>query len=158
MIRKTTYSETETIEFGQQLAQYLKNGDLIAFWGDLGSGKTHFTKGVCKGLNSDDEITSPSFTLINEYNGKFPIYHFDFYRIESENEIFGLGYEEYFYNDGICLVEWADRITKFLPENRIDIHLKAFFEPEQENVRDIRIEFIGEQIQNRNWDDLSTII
>lgn len=149
IFHKTTFSEAETILLGAQLAQLLDRGDIVAFWGELGSGKTCLIKGVCQGLNIDDEVTSPSFTIINEYTNRFPIYHFDFFRINSEAEIYGLGYEEYFYGTGICLIEWADRVINFLPTNRIDIYLKGFFEKGQENVREIKIEILGNQMQQR---------
>lgn len=150
-----THCEIETIALGAKLAKYLKKGDFIAYWGDLGSGKTHFSKGVCKGLGSVDEVTSPTFTLINEYQAEIPIYHFDFYRIISQDEIFNLGYEEYFYGSGICLIEWADRISNFLPSTRIDVYLKGFYKQQTENEREIKIALIGAKIKDRDWEGFS---
>lgn len=144
--------ETETISWGQKLSQFLEPGDVIGFFGDLGSGKTRTIQGICQGLACNGDVNSPTFTIINEYQGKFPVYHFDFYRIESEREIFDLGYEEYFYNDGICLIEWAERVESLLPPNHIEIHLKGFFQPGQENLREIYFKPVGQKMLKRNWD------
>ena len=152
--QKDTFSENETIILGTKIARFLTTGDVIALFGELGSGKTCIIKGICQGLAVKEDVTSPTFTIINEYINKFPIYHFDFYRINSDDEIYGLGYEEYFYGSGICLIEWADRIEKFLPSNRIEIHLKNIFEEGKENIREIKIRILGKQIQQRNWTQL----
>lgn len=146
-----SYSEQETIIWGGEIAQLVRPGDVIGFFGDLGSGKTRTIQGICQGLGCGEEVTSPTFTIINEYKGKYPVYHWDLYRIESEQEIFDLGYEEYFYSDGICLIEWAERILSFLPENHIEIFLKAFFQPGQENLREIIFKPVGPKMQQRNW-------
>ena len=154
--RFLSYNENETISWGKKLSQFLEPGDVIGFFGDLGSGKTRTIQGICQGLACGGEVSSPTFTIINEYQGKFPIYHFDFYRIESETEIFDLGYEEYFYNEGICLIEWAERVRLLLPPNHIEIYLKGFFQPGQENLREIYFKPIGQKMLDRNW-DLTTI-
>ncbi|MEE4312693.1 MAG: tRNA (adenosine(37)-N6)-threonylcarbamoyltransferase complex ATPase subunit type 1 TsaE [candidate division KSB1 bacterium] len=154
-LRTLTHRESETRTIGKRMAALLEKGDNIAFIGELGSGKTCFIKGICEGLGVEDYVTSPTFTLINEYRGVFPVYHFDFYRIKSEEEIFGLGYEEYFYGDGICLIEWADRITAFLNQNRIEIHMKDMFETMDENTREITLMPVGEQMIHRPWSELS---
>ena len=143
--------ESETFRWGQRLSQFLEPGDVIGFFGDLGSGKTRTIQGICNGLACDHDVSSPTFTIINEYQGKFPIYHFDFYRIESVGEIFDLGYEEYFYNEGICLIEWAERVQSLLPPNHIEIHLKGFFQPGKENLREINFKPIGQMMLERNW-------
>lgn len=137
-----SHSETETITWGEKLSRALKPGDVVALFGDLGSGKTRTVQGICQGLGCRDQVSSPTFTLINEYSGTLPVYHFDLYRIESESEIYGLGYEEYFNGDGVCLIEWAERITSLLPDNCIKIYLHGSFEPGQENIRTIRVEGI----------------
>jgi len=147
----TTNSESETIRLGNNFARLLTAGDVIAFYGELGSGKTCFIRGICQGLNVKENITSPTFTLINEYNNSFPVYHFDFYRIFSADEVYGLGYEEYFYSCGICLVEWADRIADFLPADRIEVHLNNIFEEGKENIRDIQICIKGKKMIQREW-------
>lgn len=149
--RFISYNEIETITWGQKLSQFLEPGDVIGFFGDLGSGKTRTIQGICQGLGCGDQVTSPTFTIINEYHGKYPVHHFDLYRIESEQEIFDLGYEEYFYNDGICLIEWAERAQLLLPANHIEIQLKGFFQPGQERLREINFKPVGQKMQQRHW-------
>lgn len=140
--RFISHSEAETMAWGEKLSCALKPGDVVAFYGDLGSGKTRTVQGICQGLGCRDQVSSPTFTLINEYNGAMPVYHFDLYRIESEIEIYDLGYEDYFNGDGVCLIEWAERITSLLPNDCIKIFLHGSFEPGQENIRTIRVEGI----------------
>ncbi len=132
-----TNSPEETLRVGEKFAGRLKPGSVVALIGDLGSGKTTFIKGVCRGLNVVEESTSPTFTLINEYTGKFPVYHFDFYRIEKASEIYEIGSDEYFYDSGVCLIEWADKVIDFLPKNRIEIYLKNCYREGLENTRKI---------------------
>lgn len=132
-------SPQETVRAGEELAQTLLPGDNATIFGDLGSGKTVLIKGLCRGLGVVEEVTSPTFILIHEYSGRVPVYHFDFYRIEKPEEILELGLDEYFNGDGICLVEWADRIIEFLPKKRIEIHLKNYFNKGWENKREILI-------------------
>ncbi|MEI8175702.1 MAG: tRNA (adenosine(37)-N6)-threonylcarbamoyltransferase complex ATPase subunit type 1 TsaE [Candidatus Omnitrophota bacterium] len=117
MTTYTTNSRDETIALGERLAGELKAGDLLALVGDLGSGKTTFVKGVAKGLGitSYRYVNSPTFVLIKEYHGRVPIYHFDVYRLDSACGLDSLGLEEYFYGNGVCLVEWADKIPDRLP-------------------------------------------
>ncbi|MDW7678964.1 MAG: tRNA (adenosine(37)-N6)-threonylcarbamoyltransferase complex ATPase subunit type 1 TsaE [bacterium] len=147
--QQTTNSEQETIKLGENLSRYLMPGDVVALLGELGSGKTCLVRGICKGLECADQVTSPTFTLINEYRGRFPVYHFDFYRLESEQEIFDLGYEEYFFGDGICLVEWAERALPLLPQNYIEIRLRSFFEPGRQNCRELSLTIHGKEMQKR---------
>ncbi len=146
-----TKSVTETLELGEKLSELLFPGDVVAMFGELGSGKTCLVRGICQGLNCADEVSSPTFTIINEYPGKYPVYHFDFYRIDSPQEIYDLGYEEYFYGDGVCLVEWSERASHLLPENRIEINLKGFFDSGRENERIFKILPIGDKIRRRSW-------
>lgn len=129
----------ETKHIAGQFAQTLKAGDVAAFFGELGSGKTTFIAGICEALAVKGDVTSPTFTLIHEYSGRLPIYHFDFYRIEHAQDIWQLGWEDYFYGDGLCLIEWADRILDFLPPKRIEIHLRNRFDLGAPNRRDIQI-------------------
>lgn len=111
--------------FGRKLAEKLKPGAVVALEGDLGTGKTTLTKAIAKGLGIEDHITSPTFTIIQEYHeGRLPLYHFDVYRLDEEEEFHELGYEEYFYGDGVCVVEWADKVREFLPADRIYISLE----------------------------------
>ncbi len=120
-------SPKETRRIAATLAKNLKGGSVVALFGELGSGKTTFVKGMCRALNVRDDVTSPTFTLIQEYSGTIPIYHFDFYRIEEPAEMLQLGCEEYFYGDGICLIEWPERIIDYLPENRTEVRLTHRF-------------------------------
>ncbi|MDD4362882.1 MAG: tRNA (adenosine(37)-N6)-threonylcarbamoyltransferase complex ATPase subunit type 1 TsaE [Atribacterota bacterium] len=114
----------ETGELGEKIGKLLRPGNIIALNGQLGAGKTCLIKGIAKGLKSDNDVTSPSFSLINEYIGDYPIYHFDFYRINNPEEIETLGYEEYFYGTGVTLIEWAEKIEKYLPDELVLIDIK----------------------------------
>lgn len=110
-------NENDTRCFGEKLAKQLKKGDVLALAGDLGTGKTTLTKYIAKGLGIDSEITSPTFTIVQEYKtGSLPLYHFDVYRLGGAEEMYDMGYEEYFYGDGVCIVEWADLISEIIPE------------------------------------------
>ncbi|MFQ5604786.1 MAG: tRNA (adenosine(37)-N6)-threonylcarbamoyltransferase complex ATPase subunit type 1 TsaE [bacterium] len=131
-------SAEETLSLGEQLAATLTPGSVVALFGDLGSGKTTFIKGVCAGLQVEDEATSPTFTLIHEYQGQLPVYHFDFYRIQTASEILELGCDEYFYGRGICLIEWADRAVEFLPAKRFEVWLQHETHKGAESCRIIR--------------------
>jgi tRNA threonylcarbamoyladenosine biosynthesis protein TsaE len=107
---------SETIAFARDLASRLRPGTIIALNGDLGSGKTQFVKGLASGIGFGGEVTSPTFTLIHEYvGGRLPIYHFDFYRLENEDEALRLGLEEYLQGNGICVIEWAGKFRGLLP-------------------------------------------
>ncbi|MDE3058609.1 MAG: tRNA (adenosine(37)-N6)-threonylcarbamoyltransferase complex ATPase subunit type 1 TsaE [Bacteroidota bacterium] len=119
-----THTEEETIAAAEHFSRRLLDGDVVALRGDLGSGKTQFAKGVCRGLGIREHVTSPTFTIVNEYNGgKFPVYHFDFYRLRSLNELNEIGYDEYINDEGVCLLEWADMIEEKLPVRRYDVQL-----------------------------------
>ena len=131
-----TLSPEETRKLGEKISQGIYPGQVVALFGPLGSGKTCLTQGICSGLGVKDFVVSPSFVLINEYQGKYKVYHIDLFRLEKLSEIINLGYEEYFYGDGICIVEWAEKASALLPEKRMDIHLKILSESE----REIRIE------------------
>ena len=119
-------SEDETKALGRALARELDPGDVLALYGDLGAGKTVLTKGIGRALGvSEDRINSPTFTLLNEYaSAGIPLYHFDAYRIESPEEFFDLGYEDYFFGEGICVVEWADKVEQLLPDSAIRLRLE----------------------------------
>jgi tRNA threonylcarbamoyladenosine biosynthesis protein TsaE len=116
-------SPEETITLGQRIAAQLLPNDVIALYGDLAAGKTTLTKGVCLFLHSDQPATSPTFTLINEYAGDLPVFHFDCYRIKNPDEMIMLGFEEYLEKDGIVLIEWPEQISVHIPENSIKIYL-----------------------------------
>ena len=110
-------NEEETRAFGLELGASLRKGDIVALIGDLGTGKTALTKYIAEGLGIQEVITSPTFTIVQEYRqGRLPLYHFDVYRIGDPEEMYELGYEEYFYGDGVCVIEWADLIEELLPE------------------------------------------
>ena len=112
-------SSEETYTLGKKLGELLQPSMVICLSGDLGAGKTHFTKGIATGLGIDDYITSPTYTLINEYPGEKPLYHFDVYRLEGSDELNELGYQEYFYGKGVTVIEWADIIMEALPKERL---------------------------------------
>ena len=119
-------SPPETIRIGKTIGSSLQAGDVVALMGELGAGKTQFIKGLAQGVGVGKSayVSSPSFTLINEYKGEIPFYHIDLYRLEEEKEAEELGLEEYFYGDGITAIEWADRIPSLLPGEllRVNIH------------------------------------
>lgn len=117
-------SEAETAEFGRTIAGVLQPGMTIALVGDLGAGKTRFVRAVCAGLGIDEaDVTSPTFVLIQEYDGRWPVYHFDTYRLRDLDEFLELGPEEYFDSDGICMVEWADRVAEALPADHLRVEI-----------------------------------
>ncbi len=118
-------NEKDTEKFGLSLAKSLKAGDVVALIGDLGTGKTALTSYIAKGLDIKRRISSPTFTIVKEYEeGRLPLYHFDVYRVFDEDELFNIGIEEYFYGKGVCLIEWADLIMNILPENTKYIYLE----------------------------------
>ena len=117
-------NEQETKSLGKKLAKYMKKGDIIVLSGELGSGKTKFVEGFLSFYNLQDEISSPTFTIVNEYiNENTSIFHFDVYRLSDSSEFYAIGGEEYF-EKGICLIEWGELISDILPKNRIDIKFK----------------------------------
>jgi len=116
--------EDATKKFGFALAQELKAGDVIALSGDLGTGKTALAKYIAEAFGVKEDVTSPTFTIIKEYkSGKLPLYHFDVYRLSCEEEVYELGFEEYFYGDGVCIIEWADKIKNMLPKGSTFIQI-----------------------------------
>jgi tRNA threonylcarbamoyladenosine biosynthesis protein TsaE len=122
-IKLVTKNLSETLKFGQQLARRLKKGDIVALSGDLGAGKTSLTQGIARGLGVKGYISSPSFKLINEYKGSVPVFHFDLWRLKNITEVEDLGYRDYFYNDGITIIEWAEKIKPLLPEEYWQVDL-----------------------------------
>lgn len=121
----TTGSAAETMSLGRRLAGQLRAGSVVAFRGELGSGKTTMIKGVCAGLGVTETVKSPSFVIVTEYAGRLPIFHLDLYRIGSEPEVEGLGLEEYFEAGGVCLVEWAERCESRLPPDAVRVELES---------------------------------
>lgn len=119
----TSHSASETRAIGKSLAKEVSCGTVVALTGELGSGKTCLIQGICNGLNVRQHVTSPTFTIINEYQGRLPVFHIDLYRLGVLQEIEQTGFEEYLFGSGVCLIEWADKVTPLLPEHRIDIRL-----------------------------------
>ncbi len=120
-----SFSPQQTESIGFELGQKAKAGDIYCLSGDLGVGKTVFTRGFAKGLGVEEEyITSPTFTIINEYDGRLNLYHFDVYRIGSIEEMDDTGYEEYFFGDGVCLIEWAELIEEIIPPEAVWINIE----------------------------------
>jgi len=145
---KTTEAEIisesveETVRIGQALGRLLEPGDVVALIGPLGAGKTCLTRGVAQGIGADpDTVTSPTFVLINEYQGTIPLYHFDAYRLNGAADMYALGSDEYFSGNGACLIEWADRVIGCLPEE----HLRVVIEVTGRSTRRIRLDARGKR-------------
>ena len=136
-----THSPEETQEIGVKIGGQLNPGDVVALIGDLGVGKTCLTQGIARGAGvyQDQTVNSPSYILINEYEGKIPVYHIDLYRLEQLEDIIALGLEEYLEGDGICVIEWADRMGELLPENHIQVKITG----EDEFTRAIEVAHVG---------------
>lgn len=137
----TTHSEEETIEIAENFESEKFPNMIICLNGELGSGKTLFTKGIATALGIHDNITSPTFTIIKEYDGELPLYHMDVYRLDGNTE--GVGIEEYFTKGGVVVIEWADTIKDILPEERLDIKIKVI----DENKRLLIITPYGKQYE-----------
>lgn len=116
MVVYESYSYEDTMRIASELAKTLRGGEFIAMYGDLGAGKTAFVQGLAKALGITQHVTSPTFTIVNEYEGRLPLYHFDVYRIADPDEMYEIGFEEYVYSDGVCVVEWAELIEELFPE------------------------------------------
>ena len=133
-----SYSENDTKQFAKSFASKLNNGDILVLSGDLGSGKTKFTEGFLSYFDLEDEISSPTFTIVNEYKkNDTNIYHFDVYRLEDSSEFYAIGGEEYFEN-GICIIEWGELIEDALPKNYIKISFSRNYENENSRILDIQ--------------------
>ncbi len=139
----TTNSPDETLELGARLARELASGDLVALIGELGAGKTMFTKGIAKGMGVGeyDYVNSPSFVVMKEYPGKKPLYHFDIYRLEEKSFCETLDYEEYFYGDGVTVVEWADKVADILPEEYLEVRISYLDEEKR------KLEFVAHGVR-----------
>ncbi len=146
MIRFISKCEQDTIEFASKFASKLEKNDIVLLSGELGSGKTKFVQGVLKYFGLENEISSPTFTIVNEYNSeKVNIYHFDVYRLADVDEFYAMGGEEYF-TQGICLIEWGEMIESILPPDYIKITFKK--NEENEEYRELQIEPFGEKYIN----------
>ena len=119
-----SHSAEETEEIGVQLGRELHGGSVVAYRGGLGMGKTAFTRGLARGLGCRGRVTSPTFTIVNEYNGPTPLFHFDMYRLEDEEALFDIGWEDYLERGGVCAVEWSENVTDALPEDSIFVTIQ----------------------------------
>lgn len=131
-----SHSTQETEAIGEELAQKLRGGDVLAFTGSLGMGKTAFTRGLARGLGCRGRVTSPTFTIVNEYEGRTPLFHFDMYRLGSSDELFDIGWDDYLARNGVCAVEWSEQAAGALPEDAILVDIAR---GEGENDRIITI-------------------
>lgn len=127
-------NEEETKKFGEKLCEKLTAGSIVALTGDLGTGKTTLTKAIATGLGVTDVITSPTFNIVKQYDsGRLSLYHFDVYRIGDVDEMYEIGYEEYFFGDGVCVIEWADLIEEIIPDDAVRIEIE-YGEKEGERI------------------------
>ncbi|BDR70788.1 tRNA (adenosine(37)-N6)-threonylcarbamoyltransferase complex ATPase subunit type 1 TsaE [Clostridium tetani] len=117
----TVNSVDETISIGEQIGKLAHAGDIICLEGDLGTGKTHLTKGIAKGLGIHNTITSPTFNIVNEYEGRLKFYHFDVYRVNDPDEIYAIGFDEYIFSDAVTVIEWSNYIKELIPEEYMNI-------------------------------------
>lgn len=137
-------SPEQTEKIGDVIGQALGYGDVICLSGDLGVGKTAFVKGLAKGIGIGEHITSPTFTIVNEYNGKYTLYHFDVYRVNDVDELEEIGFDEYVYGDGISVIEWAELIEPILPKEKLWVKILKNITL-GENYREIIITPFGEK-------------
>ena len=136
-----TASPNETRALGRRLAEVLQPGDVLLFYGDLGAGKSEMTRGIAEGLGVSGPVTSPSFTILNVYDdGRVPLYHFDWYRLESAEELYEMGMDEYLGGDGVAVVEWPTQCPEAIPET----HLAVKLTPVGENEREITLTPVGD--------------
>ncbi len=133
-----SHSAEETEALGAALAQKLRPGDVVAYYGDLGAGKTAFTRGLARGLGCAGRVTSPTFTIVNEYDGPTPLFHFDMYRLGSSDELYDIGWEDYLARGGVCAVEWSERISDALPPGVVTVTISRC--TENEDWRRIAVE------------------
>ena len=140
-------SSEETLKLGEIIGKSLNPGSIIALVGDLGAGKTVLVKGIAQGLGIEEEPNSPTFVIMNYYEGRIPLYHFDLYRLSDEDELIGIGYDECFFGNGVCAVEWADRISDIFPDHtiKIDITIPESDSDDSVTKRVIKIE------GNKEW-------
>ncbi len=138
-------SRERTLEAGRRIGGILARGDVVALSGELGSGKTCLTQGIAKGLGVAENVpvVSPTFTLINEYPGRIPLFHLDVYRLSGSRDLEDMGYEEYFYGSGIIVIEWAEKIRDILPANTLHVNLRYI----DENTREMTLEGPGDKIR-----------
>ncbi|HHY77142.1 MAG TPA: tRNA (adenosine(37)-N6)-threonylcarbamoyltransferase complex ATPase subunit type 1 TsaE [Clostridiales bacterium] len=135
MVRFISKNAEDTYRIGKKLGKLLFPGCIVCLTGDLGTGKTAFTQGIGKGLGVSENVVSPTYTIINEYtSGRIPLYHFDVYRLGSSDEMYELGCDEYFYGDGVTVVEWADSVEDVIPSERLWVTINKLEEPDQREI------------------------
>ena len=140
-------SISETTNIGEALGKLLNAGDIICLTGDLGTGKTHITKGIAKGLNITDNITSPTFNIVNEYDsGRLKLNHFDVYRVSDPDEIYAIGFDDYIFSDAVSIIEWANYIEEILPNDFLHIYIQKDLS-KGDNYRKITLTPYGEKYQ-----------
>lgn len=139
VVTTNTVAETEAV--GQALAKQLSAGDIVAMYGDLGAGKTAFVRGMARGLDSRDPVSSPTFTIVNEYSGRLRLYHFDAYRLASSDELYDIGWDDYIGSGGVCVVEWSENISDIYDGTQTSVKIERI----SETGRKITIERAGEQ-------------
>ena len=132
-----SYSEADTVKIGKILAANLEPGTVVAMYGDLGSGKTAMVRGMAQGLGLNARVSSPTFTIVNEYLGEIPLFHFDMYRLGDADELFEIGWEDYIQRGGICAVEWSENVKEAFYSDTV----RVYFEKLDDTTRRIRIEF-----------------
>lgn len=134
----------QTMNIGRQIGRLSNPGDIICLIGDLGTGKTHLTKGIAEGLDIHEHITSPTFNIVNEYDGRLKFYHFDVYRVNDPDEIAALGFDEYIFSQGVSVIEWANYIEELIPDEHLTITIEKV-NNENENLRKIILKNFGER-------------
>ena len=136
-----SHSEEETEQLGERLGQALSPGAVVAYTGGLGMGKTAFTRGLARGLGCTERVTSPTFTLVNEYPGRIPLFHFDVYRLSGSDALYDIGWDDYLDRGGVCAVEWSENIADALPEDTGFVRLRRC--EAHDNWREIDVEGVG---------------
>ena len=119
-----TKNAAETVYEGEKLGQTLFPGAIVTLYGELGTGKTAFTRGLAAGLGIETSVSSPTFTIVNEYLGKIPLFHFDMYRLESKDELFDIGWDDYLERGGVCVVEWSEKVSDIFPPDAVVVRLE----------------------------------
>lgn len=146
MLTLHTDRAEQTISLGEKIGSFLQKGDIIALQGGLAAGKTTLTKGIAKALNIDEVVTSPTFTLISEYDGKLPLYHMDVYRLEGTEDFMGIGTEELLYGNGVSVIEWSEKVMSELPKETIIIKLEI-----ENKIGDDSVGMTSRKITIENW-------
>ena len=140
-----TNGEEETQELGRRLGERLGPGAVVAFAGDLGAGKTAFTRGLAQGLGIQERVTSPTFTIVNEYEGgRLPLFHFDMYRLASSEELFDIGWEDYLVRGGVCAVEWSENVADALEDDAVRVEIRRGDGDDQRRIRVTNAPDLGE--------------